>query len=198
MPRLRLKDHLVIAGGILLIAVFTLALIASPARAQTTANGPYYATPSWDQTLPSNSRFIVLTNMNSAAVLDRETGLVWEKSPTTTLFEWSSASAPAAADHCNGLTTGNRKGWRLPTIQELASLVDPTQSPSLPSGHPFTNVSFNSFYWSATTANFNTAFAWNILFDSGGVENIDPKGGGTVFSFNSVWCVRGGSGVDIQ
>ncbi len=25
----------------------------TPAHAQTTANGPYYATPSWDQTLPS-------------------------------------------------------------------------------------------------------------------------------------------------
>ncbi len=53
----------------------------TPAHAQTTAPGPYYATPSWDQTLPSNTRFIVLSNMNSEAVLDRETGLVWQRSP---------------------------------------------------------------------------------------------------------------------
>ena len=50
-------------------------------NAQTVGAGPYYATPSWDQTLPSNTRFIVLSNMNSAAVLDRETGLVWERAP---------------------------------------------------------------------------------------------------------------------
>ena len=38
--------------------------------------GPYYATPSWNQQLPAATRFIVLTNWASAAVLDRETGLV--------------------------------------------------------------------------------------------------------------------------
>ena len=36
-----------------------------------TGTGPYYATPSWDQKLPSDTRFIVLTNWNSEAVLDR-------------------------------------------------------------------------------------------------------------------------------
>jgi hypothetical protein len=52
-----------------------LALGAGSASAQTTANGPYFATPSWDQTLPASTRFIVLSNMNSDAVLDRETGV---------------------------------------------------------------------------------------------------------------------------
>ena len=48
------------------------------ADAQTASAGPYYATPSWDQT-PSSTRFVVLSNWNNEAVLDRETGLVWEK-----------------------------------------------------------------------------------------------------------------------
>ena len=75
---------------------FTLALMvlawvgfaASPAGAATAA-GPYYATPSWDQQLPASTRFVVLSNWidaahpsGGAAVLDRETGLVWEQSPT--------------------------------------------------------------------------------------------------------------------
>jgi hypothetical protein len=38
--------------------------------------GPYYALPSWDQQLPASTRWITLTNWSSAAVLDRETGLV--------------------------------------------------------------------------------------------------------------------------
>ena len=58
-------------------------LAVGSAIAQTTAVGPYYATPSWDQTLSSSTRFIVLSNMGSAAVLDRETGVVWERSPGT-------------------------------------------------------------------------------------------------------------------
>ena len=61
---------------------------AGPAQAVTSA-GPYYAEPSWDQKLQCDTqatcpRFIVLSNWNSEAVLDRETGLVWEQSPSTT------------------------------------------------------------------------------------------------------------------
>ena len=49
--------------------------VGAPAQAAS-GIGPYYAMPSWDQTLPAATRFIVLTNMGSEAVLDRETGLV--------------------------------------------------------------------------------------------------------------------------
>ena len=37
------------------VSIFALAigLVAGSALAQTTANGPYYATPSWDQQLPA-------------------------------------------------------------------------------------------------------------------------------------------------
>jgi hypothetical protein len=167
-----------------------MALAASPAKAQTTAAGPYYANPSWDQQLPASTRFIVLSNWASAAVLDRETGLVWEKSPSTSTFTWLNAQI-----HCNVLNVGNRKGWRLPTIQELASLVDGdpanTSSPRLPPGHPFTNVQ-SSFYWSATTSAPNTSNAWAVFFVNGNVLNVD-KDNNTFF-----WCVRGGQGVDPQ
>src|SRR5947209_5821573 len=80
-------------------------ITAIPAVAQTTAPGPYYATPSWDQQLPAATRFIVLSNWidathpsGGAGVLDRETGLVWERSPTNTGVGWSDAQS-----HCIGL-----------------------------------------------------------------------------------------------
>jgi hypothetical protein len=68
------------------LAAAIVGVSASTLHAQTTAVGPYYATPSWDQTIactiPSScSRFLVLSNFNNEAVLDRETGLVWERTP---------------------------------------------------------------------------------------------------------------------
>jgi hypothetical protein len=171
---------------------------ANPAGAATTAVGPYYANPSWDQTLPSSTRFIVLSNMNGEAVLDRETGLVWEQSPSTSTFPWSSnlPLAQTAAAHCNTLRTGGRLGWRLTTIQELASLVDPSvpfPGPTLPSGHPFSNV-LGSLYWSATTASRNADDAWVVDFGNG-IEFI--SGYGKSFPLFA-WCVRSGQGVDPQ
>ncbi len=89
---------------------------------------------------------------------------------------------------------GNRKGWWLPTIQELASLIDPSvpfPGPTLPAGHPFSNVQ-SSVYRSATTNASNTSFAWGVGFSLGDVLNGSKSSGGFV------WCVRGGQGVDPQ
>lgn len=173
------------------LTLMVLALIGfatNPAGAATTAAGPYYATPSWDQTLPSSTRFIVLSNMSSNAVLDRETGLVWEQSPSTSTFIWE-----AAQFHCNELGTGGRMGWRLPTLQDLASLVDRSVSPGprLPSGHPFSNVQ-SSDYWSATVFATDTSSAWVVDFFNGFVV-LQGKIGS-----HFAWCVRGGQGVDVQ
>ncbi|PTL37069.1 hypothetical protein CLG94_00625 [Candidatus Methylomirabilis limnetica] len=131
----------------------------------------------------------MLRDFKEAAVLDWETGLVWEQSPEnsksnpTFVQNWHNAQAS-----CNFRTVGGRKGWRLPTIQELASLVDPTQSsPALPRGHPFSNV-HSSPYWSATTNTIDSSFAWDLDLDSGNVFNLGKT------AVIHVWCVRGGQG----
>jgi hypothetical protein len=184
-----MKQNLLSTLG--LIVLVMVAFATSPDAAQITAPGPYYPTPSWDQKLPASSRFIVLSNWGSAAVLDRETGLVWEKSPSagTTHFVWI-----LALEHCSALTVGDRTGWRLPVLQELASLVDPSVSapgPTLPSGHPFQNVQTGG-YWSATTHAEISAWARVVSLYDGTVVNGDKAGLGYT------WCVRGGQGVDAQ
>lgn len=159
-------------------------VLAGPAQAQTTSAGPYYAMPSWDQTLTA-TRFIILSNFLGAAVLDRETGLVWEKTPQTALTPWLFARRD-----CTGKTTGGRKGWRLPSVHELASLLDPTQG--LPLNHPFTNV-VPAFFWSATTSGAEgPTNAWYVNFDF-----VDNSVHGDVHMTPKtenlrVWCVRGG------
>ena len=53
---------------------------------------------------------------------------------------------------CIARKTGGQKGWRLPSLHELNSLVDPFKQTSvaLPTGHPFTMPAMYPNYWTAT------------------------------------------------
>ena len=141
---------------------------------------------SWDKQLPSASRFAVLSSFGDAAVRDNETGLVWEKTPEATEMSWTDARTA-----CADKDVGGRKGWRLPSIMELASLVDPskTTGPTLPLGHPFTNVQID-VYWSATMSGDNPKSAWLVFFDTGKVLPAFKT-----ITFHA-WCVRGGTNGD--
>lgn len=183
-------DKFIYAFAILMLTLLTLNV--GKATAQTTANGPYYAWPSWDQTLPSNTRFIVLSNMGSNAVLDRETGLVWEKSPSA-----SPSNFAQAHDACNRLSLGGRMGWRLPTAAELASLLDPTTSvPALPAGQPFETVQTTltaSFYWTTTPDLRVPGNAYVVDFRIPRLLSFTQ-----LFNGGFRWCVRGGLGASTQ
>jgi hypothetical protein len=147
----------------------------------------------WDRKInDAQERFRVLSAFNSDVVLDRETGLVWERSPSTQAVLW-----PNARLICAQKAIGGRGGWRLPTFNELTSLVDPAVvvpgAPRLPTGHPFLNVQTGA-YWSATVFAEEPGFALtvNFLFVAGsdapiGVNDANTKGGP-----NRVWAVRGG------
>lgn len=171
------------------LALVAIAAAATPGRAQTTANGPYYATPAWDQTLPIATRFIILSNFASQAVMDRETGLVWERTPSASTFTQNQAMV-----HCYTLTTGGRMGWRMPQPEELQSLLDPSQLnsggvPALFVGHPFTGLGGGK-YWVKDQAAppFNNGVNSISVWLSGGTNTGSPD------SLLPVWCVRGGHG----
>ena len=182
------RKHSGLLVGLLSVGVLSAAALTAPPTQAATGNGPYYAEPAWDQTLPAVARFMILHNFADAAVLDRETGLVWERSPEAPTLPptWGTALIV-----CINKTVGGRKGWRLPSIPELASLIDPSVSPGplLPAGHPFLNVQ-SAPYWSATTnAGLSTA-AWLVDFSNGAVF-FDSKTGSLY-----AWCVRGGMNAD--
>ena len=173
-------------------ALFLPGLVSAGELEPSAAPGPTMKTldeipPTWSQKLQCDTtacpRFELV--MGGAAVLDKETGLVWERSPDTSTRTWNSACI-----HCYTREIANRKGWRLPTVEELASLVDNDNSnPALPTGHPF-NVLQSDYYWSSTTRAGNTGFAWDVGFGNGVLSGYDKS------APDCVWCVRGGHGHD--
>jgi hypothetical protein len=141
-----------------------------------------------EKTLAASERFIILPSFNNEAVLDKETGLVWEKSPQTTSARWS-----VARRTCAEKNVGGQKGWRLPFLPELQSLVDPSiapPGPTLPPGHPFLAVQ-SAVYWSETRVGDNPSGAWAVHFG---------LGGGAVFinwaHAVQAWCVHSGMKMD--
>jgi Protein of unknown function (DUF1566) len=141
--------------------------------------------PSWSSKF-TKGRFTVLPLFNGEAVLDKETGLVWERTPDGNTHTWFEA-----VERCYVVNHGDRQGWRLPTMEELSSLVDSTQqSPALSAGHPFIGVQSDT-YWTATTRPSNQAQAMQLDIDTGSTGTFaktDPN--------FKAWCVRGGRGVD--
>ena len=150
--------------------------------------------PAWSQKLRADdgdadgcnsSRFKCV--LDGAAVLDKETGLVWERSPRTYSGNWY-----AAQWECWAHNTGGRFGWRLPTAQELESLarLDSWDCDSyLPCGHPFINAVYP--YWSATTWFFdsNEAISWHTRYGRDAVTKSTELW---------YWCVRGGYGINVN
>jgi hypothetical protein len=183
------------------LAAAILTLSVNTAHAQTVAVGPYYATPSWDQTIPcvpgNCPRFVVLSNMNSEAVLDRETGLVWQRTVGGVLGG-SPASYGGAVVLCSESTTGGRGGWRVPSLHEFGSLIDVTSdnlTPALPAGHPFLGVPGPSTkYWTGTTIAGLETHAYFVLL----LANVPPTAADKFNTQLRFWCVRGGGPISVS
>ena len=137
----------------------------------------------WDTEHPSASRFVTAF---PGAVLDKNTGLVWEQAPDATDRIWASATS-----YCVQKNVGGTVGWRLPSVVELKSVQDGSPgavAPFVPAS-VFTGVQ-SIFYWSATTVADNPSFAWSVFF-LGDVVAVSGKS-----STFPAWCVRGGMNAD--
>jgi uncharacterized protein DUF1566 len=137
--------------------------------------------PSWHQILPASERFVDV--MGGEAVLDKETGLAWAKDANLD----GDKNWKDAINYCHTLVIGNRKGWRLPTVEELSTLLDMSISSNfkVPSGI-FDNIQSNRYYWSSTECVGDSALAWNVSMNYGLINrSLKPS---TLW----VWPVRGG------
>lgn len=135
------------------------------------------------------------TDNQDGTVTDNLTGLVWLKDASCltrdngiSWIDTFSTVRNLEANMC-GLTDGSSAGdWRLPSRQELSSLIDYKRfNPVLPEGHPFSNVGIGTPYWTSTTYAFNTENAWSLSLWSG-EQSAMIKIGPT-----HIWPVRGGT-----
>jgi len=116
--------------------------------------------------------------VTSDIVTDNVTHLVWESAASTTTQTWSDA-----ATYCQGRTTGGLSGWRLPTIRELLSIVDPRACSQSIDTTVFPNTPSSAF-WSSTLISGDSSYAWGVNFDGGGM------GAHNVGGYSYVRCVR--------
>jgi len=113
-------------------------------------------------------------------VVDRGTGLQWQKDDDAMPRNWQEALA-----YCENLSLHAQTDWRLPNIRELKSIVDVNRY------YPATDPAFHcrlSSYWSSTTVTDQhpAKSAWNVFFANGD-DNWDAKDKG-----HYVRCVRSG------
>lgn len=116
------------------------------------------------------SRFVINDN---GTVLDTSTNLTWQRDVPSQTFTWEGAKHYAASlDFAGG-------GWRLPTLQELVSVVDYSKfAPAIdavvfPSTPP-------EFFWSASPYAVSSYLAWYVDFGYGYTFNSLVDGSGRV------------------
>lgn len=97
-------------------------------------------------------------------VRDRRTGLLWDRDAGgMRMTTWNMALSLA---HARRQASG--QPWRLPTINELETLVDSGHAyPALPAGHPFGRVA--DACWSGTTSGVDPAWAFCLYTGKGAV-----------------------------
>jgi hypothetical protein len=140
------------------------------------------ALPVWDKKISGSSRFKLLPAFNGEVVLDKETGLVWEKTASL-VGNWRSTHR-----FCALRNTGGRMGWRMPALEELLTLVDPNETtPALPEGAPFENV-LTTRFWTANEDAADTTLAVTVNLDTFDLSS-DTK-----TATRKVLCLRSGRG----
>jgi len=108
----------------------------------------------------------------NGTITDWATGLIWQQNGSTKYMTW--IDAKSYVDSLNQRKFAGYSNWRLPTIEELASLIETSKLTRKLFINPlFSNV--QSYCWSSDTySSFN---AWYVTFYSGGIfwDDVNNK-----------------------
>lgn len=147
-----------------------------------------------------NPRF---TDNGDQTLLDNLTGLIWTKDAnvlTTLKPLWDAddiaqdgaVSWQHALDFIKILNNENYLGcsdWRLPNVNELETLPNKGQASSADwlKSQGFSNIAADFYYWSSTTYENFTPYAWYVNMDVGSLESHYK-----ISRYFKIWPVRSG------
>lgn len=118
-------------------------------------------------------------------VRDNYTGLVWQRGGSDDMLSWDEA-----VDYCDDLDL-NGNAWRLPSIRELATLVDEAKVAPAINSEAFPDTKYgarsNNWYWATPQRG---SAAWGLNFDDGFTGT--NTGSAEWNTFGPAWarCVR--------
>ncbi len=150
-----------------LLGAITMCMVALPRSADANAPAGHYVVTTGNGT-------------GNGTVYDTKSKLTWQQTAPATTYTWDDAKS-----YCAGVGASLAgTGWRVPTVEELRTIVDPTQgNPSIDSTI-FPSTPADRF-WSSSPVARSPSNAWAVFFDSGQAYSFD------VSLKSCVRCVRG-------
>ena len=151
------------------------------------------------------------TQTSFAFIKDNVTGLVWEIQADPFERPWYNESSTTNGGDAGGYNGGSntqsyvatantapgwcsKTDWRMPTIKELAGLINSSKTDTATDGIFFPNIKLtnansgkptNAFFWSSTPVANDSTKAWALNFKAGVTVRLYNK-----TDFNSVMLVR--------
>ena len=112
----------------------------------------------------------------SGTVYDTQTKLTWQQMISTSSYTWADAKA-----YCSALSL-NGTGWRLPSINELQTIVYDSTNPAV-DGAVF-SMTPSEYFWSSSSVVQDSSRAWTTFFANGSTYSF------AVTTPENVRCVR--------
>jgi hypothetical protein len=104
--------------------------------------------------------------MANGTVYDIKTKLTWQQALPSTTYSWAGAKT-----YCAGLSLSGA-GWRLPTVKELQTVVDESQSSPSIDLNAFPSTP-SDWFWSSSPLAGSSSTAWLVHFYDGNTTYDD-------------------------
>ena len=107
-----------------------------------------------------------LVDQGDGTIFDTRTNLYWQQSSSSKQYTWKDAHT-----YCEKLDLAGYKDWRLPTIDELKSLIEKEHNPTI---CPVFECK-SDWYWSSSSYVGLPSLAWFVDFGGGFVGGFDDE-----------------------